>query len=206
MKNKIRKNQQTSLINIKGAGRPAVHDPGIRHTERPVLTKSASLHLTVKIKRIKADLKNKSILSILKKAILNTRKQGLRVIHYSLEFDHVHLLIEAENNLILAKGMQSFGVTFSKAINRLRKLKGGVYKHRYHFRRIVGARQLKNVLNYIFSNGVKHKTAKTIVNPYNSIKAEKRYRLFFRGKIDLDSELMCLLDSGRIFFRSLDFM
>jgi len=74
-----------------------------------------------------------------------------------MEYDHIHLL--------------SFGVTFSKAINRMRKLKGGVYKHRYHFRQISGVRQLKNVLNYIFTNGVKHKTAKSMVNPYNSIRA-----------------------------------
>ena len=93
MKNKKRLNQQISFINSNGAGRPAMHDPGIRHTERPILTTATSLHLTVKIKRIKADLKNKSVLSILKQAIKNARSLGLRVIHYSLEYDHVHLLI-----------------------------------------------------------------------------------------------------------------
>jgi len=171
MKQKSRKNQQRTLLNSKGAGRPMIHDPGIRHRERPFLTKAASLHLTVKVKRIKADMKNKAVLSILKRAIMNARKQGLRVIHFTLEYDHIHLLIEAENNEILGKGMQSFGVTFSKAINRMKKQSGGVYKHRYHFRQISGVRQLKNVLNYIFTNGVKHKTAKSLVNPYNSIRA-----------------------------------
>jgi REP element-mobilizing transposase RayT len=101
MKKKMRKNTQTSLLNFKGAGRPAIHDAGIRHTERPKFTKSSSLHLTVKIKKIKADLKNKVILVILKKAILNARKKGLKVIHYSLEYDHIHLLIEADNNKVL---------------------------------------------------------------------------------------------------------
>ncbi|MGZ3790137.1 MAG: transposase [Bacteriovorax sp.] len=115
-----------------------------------MLKKPSSLHLTVKIVKNKADMKNKSVLGLLKRAILNARRQGLKVIHYSLEYDHVHLLIEAENNHVLGKGMQAFGVTLSKAINRMRKRKGGVYKHRYHFRQISSSRELKNVMNYIF--------------------------------------------------------
>lgn len=206
MKSKLRKNTQTSLINIKGAGRPAIHDIGIRHLARPHLKKPSSLHLTIKIKKIKADIKNKSILSILKRAILNARKKGLRVLHYSLEYDHVHLLIEAENNTILGKGMQAFGVTLSKAINRVRKLKGGVYKHRYHFRQISSARELKNVMNYIFSNGMKHKTAMSIVSPFNSIRAEEKYRLFYKKKLEYDFELIRILDRGKIFYRELEFI
>ncbi|MGZ3787001.1 MAG: transposase [Bacteriovorax sp.] len=179
---------------------------GIRHTSRPFLKKPSSLHLTVKIKKNKAEMKNKSVFSLLKRAILNARRQGLKVIHYSLEYDHVHLLIEAENNHILGKGMQAFGGTFSKAINRMRKLKGGVYKHRYHFRKISSARELKNVMNYIFTNGLKHKTAKNIVNPYNSIRAEKKYFLFYKCKLEHDLELMNLLDRGRIFYQALEFI
>jgi hypothetical protein len=119
MKKKIRKNQQISLLNLKGAGRPGLHDPGIRHIERPKLSKPSSLHLTIKVKSIKAEMKNKGVLKILKRAIFNARKLGLRVIHFSLEYDHVHLLVEASDNITLGKGMMSFGVTLAKAINRL---------------------------------------------------------------------------------------
>ncbi len=203
---RLRKNTQTSLINIKGAGRSAIHDPGIRHTKRPYLSKPTSLHLTVKIKKNKAEIKNKSVLAILKRAILNARKQGLQVIHYSLEYDHVHLLIEADNNFILAKGMQAFGVTFSKAINRLKRLKGEVYKHRYHFRRISSSKELKNVMNYIFTNGLKHKTANSIISPFNSIRAEIKSKLFYNKELQLDFELMALLDKGKVFFKGLEFI
>lgn len=128
------------------------------------------------------------------------------MIHYSLEFDHVHLLIEAENNLILGKGMQAFGVTMAKAINIIRKLSGSVYKHRYHFRQILSCRQLKNVMMYIFRNGLKHGSAKSLVNSWNSIKAEKKHHLFFSRNLGLDTELMELLDRGGIFYRGLEFL
>jgi REP element-mobilizing transposase RayT len=206
MNKKLQKNQQTTLLNRKGAGRPAIHDPGIRHTGRPKLKKSASLHLTVKVRKNKADIKNKSILMILKRAIQNARKQGLKVIHYTLEYDHVHLLIEADNNFVLGKGMQAFGVTMAKAINRAKKLSGSVYKTRYHFRQITGTKELKNVMMYIFKNGLKHGTSKGLIHEFNSIKAEKKYYLFTKESVEIDVILLALLDRGSIFFRSLDYL
>jgi REP element-mobilizing transposase RayT len=203
---KIRKNGQLSLINPRGAGRPAIRDIGIRHTERPIITRPSSLHLTVKIKSNKANIKNKSVLRILKRAIMNARRQGLRVVHYSLEYDHVHLLVEVGNNQTLGKGMQSFGVTIAKAINRLRLVKGEVYKHRYHFRKIRSTRELKNVMSYIFNNGVKHKTSNSIVSPYNSISAEKKYYIFYKGNIALDLNLLSLLDRGKVFYGGLEYI
>lgn len=203
---KIRKGTQTSLLNLKRAGRKPIHDPGIRHTSRPILKRPASLHLTVKVRKNKAEIKNKSVLKLLKHAIQNARRQGLRVIHYSLEYDHVHLLIEAENNFILGRGMQSFGVTMAKGINRLKRLKGSVYKHRYHFRMIFSTRQLKYVMNYIFTNGMKHKRSKTIQDPYNSIQAEMNHSLFTNEKIQLNEELMTFLDRGKIFFQGLKYI
>lgn len=201
----LRKGTQLSLLNRKRAGRPPVNDAGIRHTSRPVISKPASLHLTIKVKRNKADIKNKAVLAILKKAILNARLKGLKVIHYSLEFDHVHLLIEADNNKILGKGMQAFGVTLAKAINKLWRLGGGVYKHRYHFRRITGSKDLRNVMNYIFKNGVKHKTAKSIINPFNSIKAEIKSSLCTNEKVEIDLRLVGVLDKCKIYYHGLEY-
>ena len=150
-------------------------------------------------------MKNKAVLSMLKKAIFNARKKGLRIIHFSLEYDHVHLLVEAADNVELGKGMQSFGVTLSKAINRMRKMKGTVYKHRYHFRQISSSRELKYVMKYIFSNGVKHGTAKTIINPFNSIRAEMKSYLFYNKKIEIDFELIKLLDQCKLFYKGIEF-
>lgn len=206
MKKTITKKSQMTLINYKHAGRPAKNDAGIRHTKRPDLTRPSSLHLTVKIEKSKANLKNKNVLAILKKAIFNARRQGLKVIHYSLEYDHIHLIIEADNNRTLGKGMQAFGVTLAKAINRMRKVKGQVYKHRYHFRQITSSRQLKNVMTYIFNNGVKHKTSATALSPFNSIWAEKKYSLFIRGKLEIDFDLIRLLDPCRIFYSRIEFV
>lgn len=172
--------KKKTLFNIKGAGRNAIHDRGIRHIARDEVKSSTPLHLTIKVERSKAGLKNKSIIKVLHSSIKKARLIGLRIIHYTLEFDHVHLLVEADNKAILGKGMQSFGISFSKGINKLKGLSGRVFKTRYHFRKLKTPSEVKNVLNYILGNAVKHKTS-TFINQYNSLMAVKDFSKLYPG-------------------------
>jgi hypothetical protein len=82
-KRKIRKGKQLSLTNPKNAGRPAIHDKGIRHCARAEINRPSPLHLTIKLNR--AHIQNKTILKHLKYAILRARLQGLKIIHYILK-------------------------------------------------------------------------------------------------------------------------
>lgn len=75
---KIKKGTQSSLINWKGAGRPSIHDRGVRHIAREVIRKSTSLHLTIKVRENKADIKNKQILKALHHAIKRARMRRLK--------------------------------------------------------------------------------------------------------------------------------
>ena len=165
-KRKLRKGTQLSFANPKNAGRPAIYDRGIRHTKREEIIGARPLHLTIKL--IRADIQNKIILKGLRYAIMRARLQGLRIIHYSLEHDHVHLYAESDNNETLGRAMKALGVTLVKRINRHFKKSGSCYKTRYHLRILRSAADVKNVLNYILKNGIKHKRTKSIIDPYNS--------------------------------------
>lgn len=165
---KIRKNTQLSIINSKKAGRPAVHDKPIRHTVRPKFSKMRSLHLTIKVRENKADIQNKLVLKRLHHAIARARLKGLRIIHFALEFNHLHILVEAQSHEVLHRGMQALGISLAKGINKIKKKKGSVYKHRYHFRQISNPRDLKNVVHYILQNHRKHKSR----NVFNSLNAQ----------------------------------
>lgn len=173
--------KKKTLFNIKGAGRPAMHDRGIRHIARDVIKKNTALHLTVKIEREKAGLRNKDILKALQSAIFRARLKGLRILHYTLEYDHVHLLVEADNNQMLATGMQSFGICFSKGINRIKRLVGRVFQTRYHFRKLKSRNEIRNAFNYIVGNSIKHKKAISILSPYNSLVRISNFENLYPG-------------------------
>ena len=203
---RIRKNTLLNFINPKGAGRPAINDIGIRHIKRPKISRLTTLHLTIKVRSNKADIKSKKILKALHHAIKRARLKKLRVIHYTLEYNHLHLLIECADHKVLHQGMQALGISLSKAINRLKQLKGSVYKHRYHFRKLGPGRELKNALQYIFNNGKKHKRTTSIIDPYNSLVAEKRVpadieKIILSSSflLELRRELQLLLDVGKFY-------
>lgn len=210
--------KQLKLLNPKRAGRKPIHDKAIRHTERPIFKKARSLHLTIKVRENKADIKSRRLLKALHHAIKRARLMKLKIIHYTLEFNHVHLLVEADNNSTLHKGMQAFGISFSKAINRSKRLKGTVYKHRYHFRQICSSRELKNVLHYIFHNGIKHGRTNSLIDPFNSMVAEKNLQHLYKRKIipadihksdylmKLKMHLAEMLDEGVLYFRGLPYL
>lgn len=199
MKKSIRKNTQLSLTNPKGAGRKAIHDKGIRHIERELITKETVLHLTLKIKKEKSSLKNKFILKTLQNSIKKARLLGLKVLQYTLEYDHVHLLVEASNNISLGKGMQSLGISFSKGINKIKGQKGSVFKTRYHFRKLKTPQEIKNALSYILGNGIKHKEAFSILSPYNSLSSVRDFKNLYPGfEVTIEESIKKSLHLGQL--------
>jgi hypothetical protein len=183
----IRKNTQLKLTNPKNAGRKAIHDKGIRHIKREEIRRPMPLHLTIKL--IKADIQNKIILKGLRHAIFRARLQGLRIIHYSLEHNHVHLYAECDNNITLGKAMKAFGVSFVKKVNSYFLRKGTCYKTRYHLRTLRSASEVKNVLNYILKNGMKHKRTSSVIDPYNSTVALHDFRILGMKLNQADNEI-----------------
>jgi REP element-mobilizing transposase RayT len=217
---KLRKGTQLTLSNWKRAGRTAIHDKGIRHISREDIKKPTSLHLTIKVRENKADIKNKQILKALHHSIKRARMKRLKIVHYTLEYNHIHLLVEAEIKQLVHQGMQAFGISLAKKINTIKRLKGTVYKHRYHLRKINSPRDLKNVLHYIFNNGIHHKRTSNVLDSYNSLPALKNLNHLYgpwAKKIEADIkkssflselkiELLIILDQGRVHFKALEFI
>ena len=210
-KRKLRKGAQLTLTNPKNAGRPAIHDRGIRHIKREEIRSTRPLHLTIKL--IRADIQNKIILKGLRYAIMRARLQGLRIIHYSLEHDHVHLYAESDNNETLGRAMKALGVTLAKRMNRHFKKAGTCYRTRYHLRILRSATEVKNVLNYILKNGIKHKRTKTLIDPYNSALVLHDYKIVGMKLIQADIQnqkeyliLKTVLDELVVFKKELRFV
>ena len=57
---------------------------------------------------------------------------GFRLVHYSVQGNHVHLLVEAEDEKALSRGMKGLGVRVAKGLNRVMGRQGKVLDDRYH--------------------------------------------------------------------------
>jgi REP element-mobilizing transposase RayT len=87
---------------------------------------------------------------------LRRRKAGFRIVHYSIQGNHLHLLCEATTALDLARGVQGFASSVARRINRTMGRSGKVFHERYHARHLRSPRQVRNALVYILNNWRKH--------------------------------------------------
>jgi len=90
-------------------------------------------------------------------AFRTTRREDFRIVEFSVQNDHVHLIVEADDNDALARGMKSFSVRANRLFNSaLGRGRGRVWGDRYHRRDLTNARQVRNALVYCINNYKKH--------------------------------------------------
>jgi REP element-mobilizing transposase RayT len=83
-------------------------------------------------------------------------RSRFRLVHYSIQRDHVHLLVEADGPGALARGMMSLGARIARAVNRVFRRRGPALADRYHHRVLRTPRDVRNVLMYVLNNFRKH--------------------------------------------------
>ena len=95
---------------------------------------------------------------LIREAIRHTRREGFRIVHYSVQADHVHIIIEADDALTLTSGMRSFAVRVAMRVNRrvMLRTRGRVWGDRYHRRELTSPSAVRSALVYVLNNHMKH--------------------------------------------------
>jgi len=98
-----------------------------------------------------------------------------RIVHVSIQHNHLHLLVEAASRLVLTRRMQSFAINAARAINATDGRCGKVFAHRYHATQIRTPRQARCALAYVLNNWRHHRedlvrgrAFEAAVDPYSS--------------------------------------
>ena len=83
-------------------------------------------------------------------------KEGFRLVHFSVQGNHVHLIVEADELNLLSRGMQGLGVSMAKRINFTLDRTGPAFVDRYFSRRLSTPREVANALDYVLHNHERH--------------------------------------------------
>jgi REP element-mobilizing transposase RayT len=83
-------------------------------------------------------------------------REDFRIIHLSIQRNHVHLICEAENRTALSRGLQAFKISAGKRLNRTLGRSGTVFADRYHQELIKTPQQMRAALAYVLNNWRKH--------------------------------------------------
>ena len=79
-----------------------------------------------------------------------------RLVHYSIQGDHAHLIVEAASARDLANGLKSIGARFARAVNRVFRRAGPVLADRAHVHVLRTPREVRNAIAYVLCNARRH--------------------------------------------------
>jgi putative transposase len=140
----------------KGAGRHAKGRSGANHRTRPAHQPGQPVHLTLRAVRRLPSLRRPALFAEIRRAFPKTVRSWFRVLHFSVQSDHVHLLAEADDRRSLARGVAGLAIRVARAINRVTARRGPTWACRYHGRALATPREVRNVLVYVLFNFRKH--------------------------------------------------
>jgi putative transposase len=117
---------------------------------------SYPLHVTMRARREVKSLRRGRVIARIKAAISGAHKSNFRILQFSVQNDHIHLLIEASDKESLSEGMRGFAVRIGHAVNRCLGRKGQLIAERYHARELKTPREVRNAIIYIVRNNLHH--------------------------------------------------
>jgi REP element-mobilizing transposase RayT len=96
------------------------------------------------------------VLDAVRRALADGHKPAFRVVHFSVQSNHLHLIVEASDKDALSRGMQGLTVRMARAVNRALGGRGSVFSDRYHAHELQTPRETRAALLYVLQNWAKH--------------------------------------------------
>jgi putative transposase len=141
-----------------GAGRkPAAGRSPVPHRARPKHQARHPVHVT--LRSAFRPLRSLHVFPTVCLAIKGSTKRDplhFRVLHFSVQWDHLHLIVEASDQRALSSGVRSLAIRIALYVNALVRRRGRLWADRWHGRALTSPRQVRNALIYVLANFRKH--------------------------------------------------
>jgi hypothetical protein len=113
--------------------------------------------VTIRIVRGLPNLRRRDLTKAIGESLRKGKqKKGFRVVHFSIQANHLHLIVEAAGRRVLWRGMTGIGVRVARAVNGVLGRKGRVIADRYHSHDLTRPREVRNAIVYVLTNFKHH--------------------------------------------------
>jgi len=113
-------------------------------------------------------------------AFVLASRDGFRVVQFSVQENHVHLLVEADDPSSFTRGVLGLAIRIARAVNRALGRRGRVWGDRYHARPLTTPRAVCHALVYVLMNHRKHRRGAAALDPCSPV-VPARMRLAATG-------------------------
>jgi putative transposase len=150
----------------EGAGRPKKDEKDrtfVPHQPRPTHKKRHPTHVTLRARSglpsFRSQRVHRMLRGILEQQVQRRRyREHFQVAHYSIQSNHLHLIVEATDTRAMRAGVSGLVIAFAKRLNKqiLERLTGKVWRERYHSRELTTPSEVRRALVYVLQNVRKH--------------------------------------------------
>ena len=142
----------------KGAGpKPRGDRPCVSHRTRDGLERRLPAQVTLRVKQGLPSLRGLKEFAVLRGAMVaGCKREGFRLVHFSVQCTHLHLIVEGDCRASLSRGLQGLAVRMARSLNRLWQRFGRVFADRFHDRILRSPTEVWNALRYVLCNARKH--------------------------------------------------
>ena len=151
-----------------GAGRKPL-PAGQRHTPhraRPQHKAAHPVHVT--LRAAVRSLRSQHVVRTVLGALRDSRRASFRIVHYSIQHNHLHLILEAESAPQLSSAVRGIMVRIARRVNKLLSRSGRLWADRWHSHALKTPREVRNTLRYVLQNHLKHRSTNTPLDPLSS--------------------------------------
>ena len=138
------------------------------HVTRPKIDPRYPVQVTIRATPGLPSLRSARVFGALRRAIARASVDRFRVIHFSIQQDHGHFIVEGDEARRARGGVHGLAIRLALAVNRALGRKGTVVGDRYHARPLTTPRQMRVSMVYVLLNFRKHLRAPACVDPRSS--------------------------------------
>jgi putative transposase len=138
------------------------------HVTRPKIDPRYPVQVTIRATPGLPSFRSPRVFGALRRAIARASVNHFRVIHFSIQQDHGHFIVEGDEARRARGGMHGLAIRLALAINRVLGRKGKVVGDRYHACPLPTPRQMWASMVYVLLNFRKHLRALACIDPRSS--------------------------------------
>ena len=153
-----------------GAGRPRLRDrrTSVPHRPRPEHNPRHPVHITLRARKATPSFRGPAAFAALAASMAAASSSTFRLVVFSVQTDHVHAIVEAENKRALSLGVAGLRIRAARSLNRVFDRAGSVWSGKYHARALRTPRETRTAIVYVLQNWKKHVRGVSGIDPCSS--------------------------------------
>lgn len=172
---KARAGEQIPMFDASGAPAPRAKKPRKRrrgvalgrrpqakrigfvpHKPRDAHDRHHPVHVSMRRVERAPSFRSERIFRTILGQLARLKRRGVRVVHYSVQHDHLHLIVEGESRLDISSQMRKLFSSIALAVNDVAKRRGSLFRDRHHRVELDNPTKTRNALVYVVFNDRKH--------------------------------------------------